>query len=407
MEGLDSNAVLNFLEEAAKSGIELHSLIIVKNGKIVTEGWWYPSEANIRHGCYSVTKTFTAIAIGFTVEEGLISVLDKLADIFPEKLPKNPSENLLSMTIHDLLCMSGGQDYEANILNSTDWVESFMDVEVVNKPGTIFKYNSIGSHMLAEVIFKITGQTLLEYLSARLFIPIGIYDVRWDKTPSGNQIGGWGIHLKTEDLARIGMLFLQNGKWNNKQIISETWINKAKTKQIDTFESINGHDWMLGYCYQMWCSTPKDSYRLDGAFGQFSIVLPEQNVVIALTEMSTDPQETLNLIWKHIVSGMSLNILNNDVSDKKLSKVLSELSIQDNKKDVHSFMESIISRKTYTFEENECSLVPAFQRYMALESNIGLKSVYIVFDKDYCLFTWIEVNRKSTIEIGLDGYYRK
>jgi CubicO group peptidase (beta-lactamase class C family) len=405
-EGLDARAVVRFLDEAQACGLELHSLMIVKNGKVLTENWWEPYEPITRQACYSVTKTFTATAIGFAVEEGILSLSDRLAEIFPDKLPKKPSEGLLVMTVHDLLCMGGGQDVEANVHDTADWVKSFMAVEVKHNPGMVFKYNSIGSHMLAEIMYRLTGKTLLEYLTPRLFEPIGISDLRWDKTPAGIDIGGWGIHLTTEALARMGLLFLQRGKWYGRQAMPEAWIEKASAKQINNADTSECNDWKLGYCYQMWRSTPANSYRLDGAFGQFSIVLPDQNAVIALTESTEKAQLALDLLWKHVVPGMCSELAGDVQADSELSQCLTGLSVPDDRRINRSPLEKKVSGKTFELENNQESLSTEFELALSSTSRCGIEAVKVVFVGDVCGFSFICGGHESVVRIGLDGQYR-
>lgn len=406
-EGLDPRAVLRFLDEAAEKKIELHSLMIIRNGKVACEGWWDPYRPDTRQACYSVTKTFAMTAIGLAVGEGLLSVDDRVSEFFPDKLPENPSGNLLSMTIHDLMCMGGGQETEVDVHGSDDWVKIFLAEDSLHKPGTVFKYNSIGSHMLAEIIYRVTGQTLLEYLTPRVFDVIGIRGVKWDTTPAGLEIGGWGIHITTEDLARMGLLYLQDGVWNGRRVLPEGWVKTASGKKIDNAGTSVDYDWTIGYCYQMWISSPARSYRLDGAYGQFSIVLPEQNAVIALTECVGSAQPTLDLVWKNLVAGMSQEPCSDPDGDRAVRARLLSGAIDDGIAARRSSLERTVAGKTFAFGENREHLMTEFERFALTRPQAGISAVRLNFTGNVCAFTFTCGGMESTIRVGLDGRRRR
>lgn len=404
-EGVDARSIRMFVEDIEKRGIELHGMMLIKNGKAVAEGYWKPYAADTLQGCYSATKTFTASAIGLAVAEGKLSLSDKLADIFPEKLPEHPSDHLLQVTVHDLLCMASGQIAEADVSKSDDWVRSFMAQAFPHKPGTYFKYNSIGSHMLAEILYRKTGETLLEYLTPRLFEPIGIHGVLWDQTPGGIETGGWGLHVTTEHLARMGLLLLQHGRFNGKQVLPEEWVIRASSRQIDNSGEGGTQDWVLGYCYQMWISAPPHSFRLDGAFGQFSIVLPDQNAVVALHTSTERTQEVLDLVWKHLVPGFTA--AGSPEDDAVLKSKLQSLSLQDCPQCPRSALEKQMQDRTIVFDANEETLKTEFERYRPSCRSWGIRSVKLVFDADTCNFVLETVNGLYRIAVGLNGNYCK
>lgn len=404
-EGIDAKTVMRFIDTAKSEGYELHSIMMVKNGKVAVEGYWSPYASYIRHGMYSVTKTFTATAVGFAISEGLLSLSDRLIDFFPDKAPKNPCEHLKALTIRDLLVMGCGQEEEVDIAKSQDAVKTFMSAPFPVKPGTEFKYNSIASHMLAEVIFHLTGKSLPEYLKPRLFEPLGISNVRWDKTPQGLEMGGWGIHLTTEDLAKMGLLFLQGGKWGGKQIVPETWIREASKRQIDNSPGAPAPDWSAGYCYQMWRNATPGSFRLDGAYGQLSLIYPDKNAVIVITGANTKMVGLFALIGEVLVPSLKDKPLLQIEADADLSKILCELSIDEIKPAERSPLEAEISGKTITFDENDDSLIPFSQRKMAFMTESGIQSARLIFAHKICLFSWREASQERTVKIGLEGRY--
>ena len=226
--------------------------MLLRHGKVIAEGWWDPYKPELKHTLYSTSKSFTSTAIGFAVSENLITVEDKVVSFFPEFLPDTVSTNLADMAIRDLLTMSAGQDPDPTfslLLPTENWMKSFLSAPVVNDPGTKFLYNSSATYMLSAIITKVTGQTVLDYLTPRLFEPLEIEGMDWEADPMGINTGGWGLRLKTEDMAKFGQLFLQKGIWNGVEVVPEKWIEEATTKKIDqapelTEEEKSGSDWL-------------------------------------------------------------------------------------------------------------------------------------------------------------------
>ncbi len=314
-EKMNEKAVANFLQAMQKDGHDLHSLMIVRNGKVIAEHWLGDNAANKPHILNSVSKTYTATAIGFAVSEGLIKVTDKVISFFPDKLPANVSANLRNMEIRHLLTMTTGHEDEPRRQNAgdVDWVEHFLAAPVVHEPGTYYVYNTLGTYMLSAIIQKVTGEKLIDYLYPRLFRPLGIVGARWQESPQGINTGGYGLYVKTEDMAKLGQLFLQKGKWNGKQLLPESWIEDASSYQVPSLPAgtkpdqvkmkAKDSDWLQGYGYQMW-RCRHNAYRADGAAGQFIIVIPEKNAVIAITANIGDMQAELNLVWKYLLPAL-------------------------------------------------------------------------------------------------------
>ena len=309
-----SQAMESFFQAAANEKKDIHSVMIVKGGNVIYSRWQSRGEENTPHVLHSVSKTFTATAVGLAIAEGKMALTDKVIDYFPDKLPANMSKHLKAMTVRDLLTMSCGHDVEPSIRNSQqDWVTAFLAHPVVHKPGKFYLYNSLGTYMLSAIVQKVTGEKVVDYLDSRIFQPLRIDKPRWEESPQGINCGGWGLYLKTEDLAKMGQLLLQKGKWNGKQLVPAKWVAEMSKKQV---ESINPgtrieqaaergmtketSDWMQGYGYQMWRCRP-GCFRADGARGQYIIVLPDKDAVIAITSDVEDLQGELNLVWNHIL----------------------------------------------------------------------------------------------------------
>jgi CubicO group peptidase (beta-lactamase class C family)/predicted glycoside hydrolase/deacetylase ChbG (UPF0249 family) len=305
-EGVSSEAIANFVEAASNSKHEFHSFMVVRHGKVVAEGWWNPYRADLKHTMYSVSKSFTATAVGLAVSENRLTVNDKVISFFPDDLPSTISPNLAELRIKDLLSMSVGQSPEPQGMVMTDnWVKTFLETPIVYQPGTKFLYNSAATYMLSAIVQKVTGQRVIDYLKPRLFEPLGISGIDWETSPSGINVGGWGLRLKTEDMAKFGQLFLQKGNWKGKQILPTAWVEEATSMKIMQNPNASqakkdSSDWLQGYCYQMWRSR-NNSYRGDGANGQYIMVLPEHDAVIIVTAEAPDMQGEINLIWKYLL----------------------------------------------------------------------------------------------------------
>ncbi|MEP6846398.1 MAG: serine hydrolase, partial [Panacibacter sp.] len=212
-EGVSSKSIINFLDAANKSKTEFHSFIFMRHGKVIAEGWWNPYRPDLKHTLYSCSKSFTATAVGFAIQEKLLSLDDKVISFFPNELPDTVSTYLSELTIKDVLSMSDGQDPDPTSKISTDsnWVKAFLATPVLYKPGTKFLYNSLGTYMLSAIVQKVTGQKVIDYLKLRFFDPLGIQGMDWETDSKGINTGGWGLRLKTEDMAKFAELFLQKG----------------------------------------------------------------------------------------------------------------------------------------------------------------------------------------------------
>ena len=306
-EGVSSSAILKFINAVEKSKNELHSFMILRHGKVIAEGWWDPYKPSLRHTLYSATKTFTSTAVGFAVSENKLKLSDKVISFFPNDLPVTISANLDALTVKDVLIMSDGMDPEPSALagKSKNWVKAFLTTPIVFKPGTVFLYNSIGTFMLSAIVQKVTGQKVIDYLKPRLFDPLGISGMDWEENLMSVNTGGWGLRVKTEDMAKLGQLYLQKGVWNGTQLIPASWIEEATTAKIIQHPTMpqskkDSNDWEQGYGYQIWRSR-HHSYRADGAFGQYILVLPELDAVIAIQEETPSMQDELNLVWDYLL----------------------------------------------------------------------------------------------------------
>ena len=298
-QGVSSAGIRAFVEAADKEVIAMHSFMLVRHGRVIAEGWWKPEAATKPHVLWSLSKSFTSTAVGLAVAEGKLSVDDPVLKFFPQDAPAEPSEKLKAMRVRDLLTMNTGHEVEARLSTNASWVQTFLAHPVPHKPGTHFLYNTPGSHMLSVIVGKVTGQTVLDYLKPRLFDPLGIENPEWKTSPQGDTIGGYGLFVRTEDIAKFGQLYLQHGKWNGKQLIPASWVERATSKQVSN-GSDPAKDWDQGYGFQFW-RCRHGAFRGDGMNGQFCIVLPEQDAVIAMTADTRDMQAQLNVVWDKLL----------------------------------------------------------------------------------------------------------
>ena len=329
-EGVSSAGILDFINAADSEVDTMNSFLLVRHGHVVAEAYWSPYDAKTPHVLYSLTKSFTSTAIGLAQSEGKLSIDNTLLSIFPEDAPTNPSANLQAMRLRDLLRMSSGQHAEdvSKIEPWPDdhWRRDFLAVPVAHKPGTHFWYNSPGSYMLAAAVQKEVGQKVYDDLTPRIFEPLRIHDPLWKESPEGVNIGSYGLNLRTEEIARFGQLYLQKGQWEGRQLVPANWVEQATSVQ-----TANGSDptsdWEQGYGFQFW-RCRHGFFRGDGAFGQFCIVMPQYDAVVAITSGSRNMQAVMNLVWDRVVPALKANALPaDDANDRALTDRVSKLSI--------------------------------------------------------------------------------
>lgn len=292
-----------FIAQVAAQGLTLHGAAVMQHGEKLEEYRWAP---DVPHELHSLSKSFTAMAIGLLVEAGKLQLTDAAISFFPrEKLPEVIPPRLQAMTVRDLLTMAPGHStslmlsHQRKALNTSDWVRYYFSIPQDLEPGERFVYDSGCTYILSAIVQNITGQKTRDYLIPRLFEPMGMGAPRWDECPLGITAGGWGLWLRTDEVLRFGQLLLQKGVWKGQRLLPENWIDQATAIQIDTASFDGGADNHAGYGYQFWRNTV-GGYRADGAFAQFSIVLPEQDAVIAINAHN-EGQPVLDAVWRTIL----------------------------------------------------------------------------------------------------------
>jgi CubicO group peptidase (beta-lactamase class C family) len=358
-QGISAASILKFVEAADTQLDSLHSLMIVRHGQVVAEGWWAPYSAVSRHELYSLSKSFTSTAVGLASAEGKMTVDDSVLAAFPEDAPAGePSNNLKAMRVRDLLRMSTGHQVEPRLSPDAISAKTFLAHPVPFKPGTHFHYNTPATFMASAMVQKATGQSVLEYLKPRLFEPLGIVDPTWDANFQGISLGGYGLSLKTEDIAKFGQLLLQKGNWKGKQLIPAAWVEEATSRQTSNGSNPRS-DWEQGYGYQFW-RCRHNAYRGDGAFGQYCLVMPDQDAVVAITSGLNDLQGVLNLIWDKLLPAMQPDAQSEDPeAARKLQDKLKALTIRKSKGSATSPTLAKVAGKTFAFPSNDKKLESA------------------------------------------------
>jgi CubicO group peptidase (beta-lactamase class C family) len=359
-QGIPSRAIAAFLDAAERDVEHLHSLVVARRGHVVAEGYWAPYDAATPHMLFSLSKSFTSTAIGMLVGDGKLSVEDRVLDFFPDEAPADPGPRLRAMTVRHLLTMTSGHDgdptrpvRQANV----SWARAFFDAPLVHEPGEVFVYNSGATYMCSAIAQKLTGQRLLDFLGTRLFEPLGFESPTWEQSPQGIDTGGWGLKIRTAEIARFGQLYLQRGVWQGARLIPESWIAEATSAQVPNATRGNPNlgqpDWEQGYGYQFW-RCRHNAYRGDGASGQFCLVLPEQEAVIATTSGTGKLQRVLELVWEHLLPVMGPSALPVDrAAQDQLAARLNDLRLQTPVGAATSPLAAELSGRLYAVEPNE------------------------------------------------------
>lgn len=373
-QGISSAALLKFVQTADQEIKTMNSFMVVRRGQVVAEGWWSPYGPEVPHQLFSLSKSFTSTAIGMLVADGKLKLTDPVLSFFPDDAPAEPSEHLKAMRIHDLLIMSTGHEKEPNLRDSDQsWAKAFLAQPVPHKPGTHFLYNTPGSYMLSAIVQKVTGETLLDYLRPRLFAPLGIDHPTWEQNKEGINTGGWGLNLRTEDIAKFGQLYLQKGRWGDRQLLPAAWVEEATSLRTSN-GSAPESDWDQGYGYQFWRCRPLHVYRGDGAFGQYCIVMPDQDAVVAITSGVSDMQAVMNLVWNILLPAMQTDALPaNPEGAAQLEAVLAKLSVPAQTGAAASPLAGEFAGRRYTLADNG----PGVESFRLIPGSDGTTAVIL------------------------------
>jgi CubicO group peptidase (beta-lactamase class C family) len=402
--GVPTEAVLAFLDAVEGKVGGLHGFMLVRHGKVAAEGWWRPYGARYPHMLFSLSKSFTSTGVGLAIAEGKLALDAPVLSFFPEDAPASPDANLKAMQVRHLLTMTSGHatDTLDRTVRSTEgnWVRTFLSLPVEHKPGTNFVYNSGATYMLSAIVQKVTGMTLLQYLKPRLFDPLGIRGMTWQTCPRGINTGGWGLSIKTEDIARFGQLYLQKGVWQGRQLVPQAWIAEATSKQVDNGTDPNS-DWAQGYGYQFW-RCRHNCYRGDGAFGQYCIVMPDQDAVVAITSGVSDMQAVLNAVWDHLLPAMepgaqpSPVASQNSATDARLRTRVARLEVPRSPGGPDSPAAKRLHGKRYVLDANEAGLAAVTLTFTPARGTLTVEDAQGTHHVEFAIRDWLR--GKTTLE---------
>ena len=360
-QGIASSTVLRLIEELDKHVHDMHGFMLLRHGSVVAEGWWSPYRRDYPHMLFSLSKSFTSTAVGLAVGEGYFSIDDPVLSFFSGEAPPQENENLAALRVRHLLSMSTGHtvDTWAHMVHRPDgsWIEGFFAIPIVHPPGTHFLYNTGATYILAAIVQQTTGIRLIDYLEPRLFAPLGIPNAVWDESPQGIAMGGVGLRLTTEDVARFGQFYLQRGVWQGRRLLSEAWIMEATTSWFEPVGDPH-NDWAQGYGYQFW-RCRHGAYRGDGVFGQYCIIMPDQDAVLAITG-GTDVYDAplpLDCIWDILLPDMGKEPLAEaSGNERRLTEELSNLSLPPVQGRANASVAEQVIGRTYAIDANELTI---------------------------------------------------
>lgn len=309
-EGISTRAVIDMMDSLmALPNCDIHHVMVLRHGKVVAELHPSPFRAEDAHTLYSASKTFTSLAVGIAIDENLLRLDDRVLTFFPDKRPDSISDNLAAMTVRDLLMMAAGikPDWRLRDLEKADWIECWLAKPCDEAPGQHFQYDSMSTFMLSAIVQRVTGRTLLDYLNQKLFGPMHILQADWEMSPDGINTGGWGLRVQAETMAKLGLLLMNKGSWHGRQLVSADYMEEACSPLIyykdrkDTDVPTDGNQ---GYGFQTWrCKWP-GAIRADGAFGQYSVAVPEQELVVVILGMIPNGHPELACIWNQLMPGI-------------------------------------------------------------------------------------------------------
>lgn len=420
-QGISSKYLENFYNELKNTDeLNIHTIMILRNGNVISEGSFAPYKTNMWHVTHSLCKSITALAIGLLIDDKILSLDDKLVKIFEKKVNPIIFLKQKDITIKHLLSMTAGVSFnETGAVTENDWVKSFLESNVKFEPGTKFLYNSMNSYMLSAIIKEVTGRGVFDILKERIFNPLGINKIYWEKCPKGIEKGGWGLYMCPEDMAKLGQLLLQKGKWKGKQLISKDWIENMTSKKIDTPSEMSKY----GYGYHVWISARKNSYQFNGMLGQNVIVFPDINMVIVTTAGNSELFQNciiMELIEKYFVKDFTPkdSLPKNNKAYKNLLNVENSLGIKiDNKgwkkycpKKIKKLINKNnlpneckkISGKSYSMDFSAAGLLPIFIQALHNNYSKGVTEIKFFMDNDEFVIMLNEENESYILPIGFE-----
>ena len=395
-QGISSASIRAFLAAIHASMQEFHSIMIIRHGHVIAEGWWYPFAPEQHQQLYSLSKSFTGTAIGMAVDERLLKLDDTVISFFPKDQPSSISTNLAALKVRHLLSMSVGQEKDSILTlehtpEGTSWEETFLSLPVVYEPGSRFLYNSGASYMLSSIIKQVTGHNVHQYLRTRLYQPLGISGATWTENAEAVNMGASNLRIRTEDIGKLGQLYLQQGKWRDKQLVSREWVEQATRKEVETGK--NDSSWGYGYGFQFWLN-PTGGFRADGAYGQYSMVFPAKDTVVVITSESADKETTMHTVWDRLYPALTdhRTLPANPGEYRKLQQDLKNLVLPPPALYRVSPTTPSVSGRTYQLDKND----------------FNANAVSFRFENDRVIFTLLEDGKPDiVIACGINKWILK
>jgi len=356
---------------------ELRALVVVRHGHVVAEGARPPYATDRPHALYSLSKTFTAAAVGFAVDEGLLGYDDLVVDLVPDEVPTSglsadERARLGRLTVRDLLTMRSGHEVEPEVYPQARWVAAFLSAPLAHEPGTHFLYNTAATYVLAALVERATGQGLLAYLRPRLLDPLGFARATWEISPEGHAMGGFGLSAAPLDIAAFGELLLRDGAWQGRPLLPEGWVALASQAHAPAVPGDDRSDWAQGYGFQMWRS--RHGFRGDGAFGQFCLVLPEQDVVVAMSSAVRDLQVPLDLVWEHLLPACGdASLAPDDEGRAALAEAFAGLRLTWPQGEPTSPVAARLDGRRLTFDPNPLGVTSATVRFGEASDHVEVR----------------------------------
>lgn len=392
--GVDADAVIAFLDDVEAAQLDLHSLMLFRNGHVVAEAWRWPYRADRLRNLHSVAKSFTACAIGLALDEGRIRLDDKVVSFFPEMLPDVVSDGLAAMTVEDLLTMRVGHASETSGAAwrtlETSWIAEFLKIPVVERPGDVFLYTSAASYMLSAILSRTTGETLHDYLKPRLFEPLGIEGEVWDIGTDNINPGGNGLSAKTVDLLKLGILHLQNGVWKGRRLLLESWVAAAT----------RAHDVSGRYGYHWWVQEG-GTYSAIGVFVQMVTVFPEQNAVLAVTGAIKGSSKLLPYIGRHFPAAFRAALPASAAADARLAAKLVEWQKEDAPV---AWKSPYLHVNVVTDEHTGEALRVGTKRFVMQPNAQGIRELKLDLSATACRFCLTDADGEHVIVAGMDRW---
>jgi len=416
-KGISSSHLEDFVSRLlADKELNLHNLLVVCDGEVIFEGSYGPHRPDVPHAVYSQSKTVTALAIGMLVDDGLLSLDERVIKIFEKKATPLSQLTHKDLTVEHLLTMTSGALFnELGAVTETDWLKAFLQTALLTEPGKVFGYNSMNSYVLAEIVKEKTGESLFDFLKKRLFDPLGIRDCYWEKSPAGVEKGGWGLYIMPEDMAKIGCLFANGGIWQGRRIVSSEWIRRSVKAHAKAPESYGRYD----YGYHLWVNRTENSYLFNGFFGQNLLVYPDHGIVIAsnaaVSELfqQSSYYETADRFFGHAFHRSDALRVGRDY--RSLSRLADKMNRQGEpdrltrsfrlreKKELLSFLNG----KVYRFDSPQASrvgLMPLVAQIFQNNYTAGITRLAFFAENESRLFVEADEGAKThRFEVGFDS----